>query len=123
MQIFDEIKNREVEDILSISMDGVSGLEEGARSIFKNVVVQRCIVHLIRNSIKYVPSKDYKAYTSQLKKVYGAASLKAAVAEFERFKQTWSHYPGVIDVWKVTIYTFSFGFCFIGFPFLFSLTF
>mgnify|MGYP003291738025 CR=1 FL=1 len=70
MQIFDEIKSRGVEDILFISMDGVSGLEEGAKSIFKDVVVQRCIVHLIRNSIKYIPSKDYKAYTAQLKKVY-----------------------------------------------------
>ena len=100
MQIFDEVKGRGVEDILFISMDGVSGLEEGAKSIFKNVVVQRCIVHLIRNSIKYVPSKDYKAFTSQLKKVYGASSLKAATAEFERFKQTWSQYPGAIDVWS-----------------------
>ena len=99
MQIFDEIKNRGVEDILFISMDGVSGLEEGARSIFKDVVVQRCIVHLIRNSIKYIPSKDYKAFTAQLKKVYGAASLKSAEAEFERFKQTWSQYPGAVDVW------------------------
>lgn len=100
MQIFDENKGRGVEDILFISMDGVSGLEEGAKSIFKNVVVQRCIVHLIRNSIKYVPSKDYKAFTSQLKKVYGASGLKAATAEFERFKQTWSQYPGAIDVWS-----------------------
>ena len=99
MQIFDEIKSRGVEDILFISMDGVSGLEEGARSIFKDVVIQRCIVHLIRNSIKYIPSKDYKAFTSQLKKVYGAASLKAATAEFERFKQSWNHYPGAVDVW------------------------
>ena len=99
MQIFDEIKSRGVEDVLFISMDGVSGLEEGARSIFKDVVVQRCIVHLIRNSIKYIPSKDYKAYTSQLKKVYGAVSLKAAIAEFERFKQNWSKYPGAVDVW------------------------
>lgn len=99
MQIFDEIKSRGVEDVLFISMDGVSGLEEGAKSIFKDVVVQRCIVHLIRNSIKYIPSKDYKAYTAQLKKVYGAASLKAAEAEFERFKQNWSQYPGAIDVW------------------------
>jgi len=99
MQIFDEIKSRGVEDILFISMDGVSGLEEGARSIFKDVVVQRCIVHLIRNSIKYIPSKDYKAYTAQLKRVYGAPSLKAAEAEFERFKQAWSQYPGAIDVW------------------------
>lgn len=99
MQIFDEIKNRGVEDILFISMDGVSGLEEGAKAIFKDVVVQRCIVHLIRNSIKYIPSKDYKAFTASLKKIYGAPSLKAAQAEFEKFKQTWSQYPGAIDVW------------------------
>ena len=99
MQIFDEIKARGVEDVLFISMDGVSGLEEGARSIFKDVVVQRCIVHLIRNSVKYIPAKDYKAFTAQLKKVYGAASLKAAEAEFERFKQAWSQYPGAVDVW------------------------
>ena len=99
MQIFDEIKARGVEDVLFISMDGVSGLEEGARSIFKDAVVQRCIVHLVRNSIRYIPSKEYKAYTAQLKKVYGASSLKAAEAEFERFKQAWSQYPGAIDVW------------------------
>ena len=99
MQIFDEIRARGVEDVLFISMDGVSGLEEGARSIFQDVVVQRCIVHLIRNSIKYIPSKDYKAYTAQLKKVYGAPSLKAAEAEFERFKQAWVKYPGAVDVW------------------------
>ncbi len=99
MQIFDEIKARGVEDVLFISMDGVSGLEEGAKSIFKDVIVQRCIVHLIRNSIKYIPSKEYKSYTAQLKKVYGAASLKAAEAEFERFKQAWNQYPGAVDVW------------------------
>ena len=99
MQIFDEIKSRGVEDVLFLSTDGVAGLEEGVRSIFPDVLVQRCIVHLIRNSIKYIPSKDYKAYTAQLKRVYGAPSLKAAEAEFERFKQAWSQYPGAIDVW------------------------
>ena len=90
---------RGVEDVLFICMDGVSGLEEGAKSIFKDVVVQRCIVHLIRNSIKYIPSKEYKAFTAHLKKVYGAPSLKTAEAEFERFKQTWSSFPGAVDVW------------------------
>lgn len=99
MQIFDELKTRGLEDVLFISMDGVSGLEEGARAIFPQVTVQRCIVHLIRNSIKYVPTKDYKIYTAQLKKIYGAASLKAARAEFEKFKQAWSQYPGAVDVW------------------------
>lgn len=100
MQIFDEIKKRGVEDVMFISMDGVSGLEDGARAIFPKVIVQRCIVHLIRNSIKYIPSKDYKAFTSHLKKIYGAPSLKAAQTEFEKFKQIWSQYPGAVDVWK-----------------------
>ncbi len=77
-----------------------TGLEEGAKFIFKDVVVQRCIVHRIRNSIKYVPSKDYKVFTAQLKKVYGAPGLKTAEAEFERFKQAWSGYPGAVDVWN-----------------------
>lgn len=99
MQIFDEIKARGVEDIFFISMDGVSGLEEGAHAIFPDVIVQRCIVHLIRNSIKYVPSKDYKAFTKALKKVYGAPSLKACLSAFESFKQQWAAYPGAIDVW------------------------
>ena len=87
MQIFDEIKSRGVEDVLFICMDGVSGLEEGARSIFKDVVTQRCIVHMIRNSVKYIPSKEYKKFTAQLKKIYGAASLNAAKSEFGRFKK------------------------------------
>ncbi len=100
MQIFDELKSRGIEDIIFISMDGVSGLEEGAKAIFKHAVVQRCIVHLIRNSVKYIPSKDYKAYTTQLRKIYNAPSLKAAEAEFERLQQAWSHYKGAVDVWK-----------------------
>ena len=99
MQIFDEIKTRGVEDVLFICMDGVSGLEEGARAIFPDVVVQRCIVHLIRNSVRYIPSKEYKRFTAHLKKIYGAPSLAAAEAEFERFRVAWSAYPGAVDVW------------------------
>ena len=99
MQIFDEIKSRGVEDIFFISMDGVSGLEQGAKEIFKGVVVQRCIVHLIRNSLKYVPSKDYKKFTANLKLIYGAPNLKTAQTEFEKFKNTWSKYSGAVDVW------------------------
>lgn len=56
-------------------------------------------IELDDNSIKYVPNKDYKRFTAQLKKVYGAASLKAAESEFERFRQAWSQYPGAVDVW------------------------
>lgn len=89
-----------MEDVLFICMDGVSGLEDGAKAIFKDVVVQRCIVHLIRNSIKYVPSKDYKKFTQSLKKVYGAPSLTASRKAFEQFCQEWSQYLGTVDVWK-----------------------
>lgn len=100
MQIFDELKSRGVEDVLFISMDGVSGLEEGAKTIFKDVIVQRCMVHLIRNSIKYIPTKEYKKFTQSLKKVYGAPSLNACRKAFEQFCQEWSQYPGAVDVWK-----------------------
>lgn len=72
---------------------------EGAKAIFPKVVVQRCMVHLIRNSIKYVPSKDYKVFTSSLKKAYGAPTLKACKSAFETFRQQWSQYPGVVGVW------------------------
>jgi len=100
MKIFDEIKQRGVEEIFFISMDGVSGLEDGAKEIFKGVIVQRCIVHLIRNSLKYVPSKDYKNFTANLKKIYGASNLKSAIHEFEKFKNNWSKYSGAVDVWE-----------------------
>jgi len=100
MKIFDEIKQRGVEEIFFISIDGVSGLEEGAKEIFKGVIVQRCIVHLIRNSLKYVPSKDYKKFTANLKLIYGASNLKSAIHEFEKFKHNWNKYPGAVDVWE-----------------------
>lgn len=100
MQVFDEIKSRGVEDVFFISMDGVSGLEDGAKAIFPGVIVQRCIVHLIRNSIKYVPTKDYKKFTSDLKKVYGASSLVACKKAFDIFSDNWKQFPGAVDVWK-----------------------
>ncbi len=100
MQIFDEIKARGVEDVFFISMDGVSGLEQGAKAVFPEVVVQHCIVHLIRNSIRDIPSKDYKAFTADLKKVYGAVNLTTARAEFEKFCYTWEQYPGAVRIWE-----------------------
>lgn len=99
MQIFDELKNRGVKDILFISSDGVAGMEDGAKAIFPNTIFQRCVVHLIRTSLKYVPSKDYKAFTKDLKTVYGAKTLKSAEAAFEKLKKDWINYPGAVDTW------------------------
>lgn len=99
LQIFDELKKRGVEDVAFISMDGLPGLEEGAKAIFPKAVVQRCIVHLVRNSIKYIPSKHYKEFTADLKLIYQAPNKKVALLEFEKFKERWAEYPGAIKVW------------------------
>lgn len=100
LQIFDELKKRGVEDVAFISMDGLPGLEEGARTIFPKAVVQRCIVHLVRNSIKYIPAKSYKEFTANLKLIYQAPNKKVALLEFEKFKERWSDYPGAIKIWE-----------------------
>ncbi|WP_176747073.1 transposase, partial [Enterococcus sp. HMSC072H05] len=78
MQVFDELKAGDVEEVLFISMNGVSSLEEGAKAIFPSVIVQRCIVHLVRNALRYIPSRDYKEVCRDMKKFYGASSLNAA---------------------------------------------
>lgn len=100
MQIFDELKARGLQDLGFLSMDGVSGLEAGAKAIFPDVVVQRCIVHLIRNSIRYIPRKKWGAFTKQLKEVYGAVNAEAARRAFDQFKADWKDYPGAIAVWE-----------------------
>lgn len=100
MQIFDELKSRGVQDVFFMSMDGVSGLEDGAKAIFPKVIVQRCIVHLVRNALRYVPYKDYKEFSRDMKQFYGAPSLKACQSTFDAFQKRWSHYSGAVEVWK-----------------------
>ena len=78
MQISDELRGRGVKDLGILSMDGVSGLAEGAKAVFPHATVQRCIVHLIRNSIRYIPRKQWSAFTKQLKLIYGAINVKQA---------------------------------------------
>jgi transposase-like protein len=100
LNIFDELKTRGVEDIFFMSMDGLTGLEKGVNTIFPNAVVQRCIVHLIRNAIKFVPSKDYKEFTKDLKTVYQATNLEEATHNFIKFKENWEKYNGAIGVFE-----------------------
>ena len=100
MQISDEPWARGVKDLGILSMDGVSGLEEGAKAVFPHATVQRRIVHLIRNSIRYIPRKQWSAFTKQLKLIYGAINVKQARQEFEKFKTDWQAYPGAVSVWE-----------------------
>lgn len=100
LSIFDELKTRGVKNIGFVSIDGLTGLEEGINSVYPGAVVQRCMVHLVRNSVKYIPSKHYKAFCADLKAMYGATSLMSAQAALEAFIQKWSAYPSAIKVWK-----------------------
>ena len=100
MQIFDELKTRGLEELGFLSMDGVAGLEEGAKAVFPHVTVQRCIVHLIRNSIRYIPRKQWSAFTKQLKQIYGAVNVEHARKEFDGFKEAWKDFPGAVAVWE-----------------------
>ena len=100
MQVFDELKSRGVEDLGFLSIDGVSGLEAGAKSIFPHVVVQRCIVHLIRNSTKYIPRKEWSRFTKELRTLYSAINVQQARKNFEAFKEHWAAYPGALRVWE-----------------------
>lgn len=82
-------------------MDGLSGLEEGARTIFPDSIIQRCIVHLIRNSVKYIPSKKRKDFCNHLRLIYKAPNKKVALIEFEKFKEAWSKdYPCAVSFWQ-----------------------
>jgi transposase-like protein len=99
LSIFDELRTRGVKKLGFVSIDGLSGLEDGIRSIFPEAIVQRCMVHLVRNSIKYIPSKHYKTFCADLKAMYGASSQSSAKAALEAFVDKWSAYPSAVRVW------------------------
>jgi len=100
LSILDELKNRGVKKVFFACIDGLSGLEEAIKTVFPETIVQRCMVHLVRSSVKYIPTKHYKEFCSDLKAIYQAVSLSAAQAAFESLKEKWGkNYPGAIKVW------------------------
>ena len=103
MQVFDELRARGVEDVLYVSSDGVAGLGEGLRAVFPRAAHQRCIVHLVRNSLRYVPQKEAAAFCRSVRAVYGAPSLPAAESAWEAFRGEWSRYPGAVAVWERSV--------------------
>ena len=79
MQVVTELKNRGVEQIYIACVDGLKGFEEAIHAIFRNTTVQLCIVHMVRNSTKYVSYKDLKQVTTDLKRIYTAATEELAL--------------------------------------------
>lgn len=99
LSIFDELKARGVKKLLFVCIDGLSGLEEAIKNVFPTAVVQRCMVHLVRNSTKYIPVKQRKEFCTDLKAIYSAVNRTASREAMEILKTKWSKYPSAVKVW------------------------
>ena len=100
LSICNDLKNRGVKKILIACMDGLKGLPQAIKTVFPTVDIQTCIVHQIRNSIKYIASKDKKAFMKDLKEVYKATTEELALVQLDNLKEKWgSNYGMVIDSW------------------------
>ena len=100
MSVFTDIKARGVEDIFIVCSDNLTGLTDGISSIYPQAVTQVCVVHQIRNSLKYVVWKDKKAFMADLKQVYQAPTRQAAEVALQELAQKWQHkYGYAIKSW------------------------
>lgn len=96
-----ELSNRGVRDVLMLCCDGLKGLPDAARAVWPQVDVQLCVVHLVRNSLRYASKKHWGQITSELKEIYTAPSIGAAEVSFEAFAAKWDPvYPAMIKAWR-----------------------
>lgn len=101
LSVLTDLQNRGVKDMLIACIDNLTGFEQAITSIFPNTEVQSCIVHQIRNSLKYVASKDQKEFLAELKPVYKAATKDLAELNLEKLAEKWAKkYPVVIKSWQ-----------------------
>jgi transposase-like protein len=101
LQVLTDLSNRGVKDILIASIDGLKGFSEAIRTIFPATEVQLCVVHQIRNSLRYIASKDQKAFMKDLKQVYRAVNKELAEQHLDELETTWGKkYPVVIKSWR-----------------------
>ena len=100
LSVLNELKNRGVRDILIICADGLSGIKEAINAAYPQTEYQRCIVHQVRNTLKYVPDKDRKAFATDLKTIYHAPSEDQARAALDRVHEKWTpKYPNPMKRW------------------------
>lgn len=98
--VFTDLKHRGLEDWFIACVDGLKGLPEAIEAVFPTTQVQLCIVHKVRNSLKYVPWKERKAVAADLRAIYGAATLAEAAQALERFAERWdTKYPAMSPSW------------------------
>jgi len=101
LSVLTELSQRGVEDILIACVDGLKGFPDAINTAYPQTHVQLCIVHMVRNSLKYVSWKDYKAVTADLKLIYRSSTEEEALLELERFAEKWdSQYPQIAKSWR-----------------------
>ncbi|AOF16305.1 transposase [Yersinia enterocolitica] len=101
LSVLTDLQNRGVNDILIACVDGLTGFPEAINSIYPDTEVQLCVIHQIRNSIKYVASKHHKAFMADLKPVYRAVSKEAAETALDELEEKWGQqYPVVLQSWR-----------------------
>ena len=101
LAVMTKLKNRGVEDILITCIDGLKGFPEAISSVFPKTDIQLCIVHMVRNSLRFVSWKDYKAVTRGLKEIYQAPTEENALMALEAFEKQWiDKYPKIAESWR-----------------------
>jgi len=99
--VLNDLKNRGVQDILITCVDNLTGFSQAIAASYPMTEIQKCIIHQIRNSTRYVSYKDLKKVTAALKPIYKAATEEAALQELDQFEETWgSKYPLIIRSWR-----------------------
>ena len=99
--VISDLKNRGVEEVLFFCVDGLSGFKEAIQSVYPNALVQRCVIHMLRNSFKYVSYKDLKKFSADFKAVYKAPTEEAGWNELQQLKDKWGQkYPFAISNWE-----------------------
>jgi len=99
--VLNDLRNRGVEDVLIFCVDGLTGLEEAIEAVYPKAEVQRCIIHQLRNSFKYVSYKDLKEFTKDFKSVYTAPNEEAALERLYELKEKWGkEYPYAFRSWE-----------------------
>ena len=99
--VLNDLKNRGVKDIMIVCADGLTGIKEAINTAFPETEYQRCIVHQVRNTLKYVPYKDKKAFATDLKSIYLAPNEQQGHENLERVTEKWSEkYPNALKSWE-----------------------
>mgnify|MGYP000125709628 CR=1 FL=1 len=95
------LENRGVKDVLFFCVDGLPGFKEAIQAVYPQAEIQRCVIHMLRNSFKYVNYNDLKKFSSDFKAVYNAPNETAALSELENIKEKWGKkYPYAISNWE-----------------------